>query len=111
MVKLGSSGTFPTRSQTSRAYVYNRYCGQGALLLNLEYRYTVMQYKEFKLNTAPFLDSGQVFSDFGKIQFKYFRESYGVGFYLSYAKTTLLTFSIAHGNEGTQFYIDNQIAF
>lgn len=111
MVKLGSSGTFPSRSQTSRAYVYNRFYGEGAMLLNLEYRYTVMQYKEFKLNTAFFLDEGQIFSDFGKICLKYFRESYGVGFYLSYAKNTLLTFSVAHGSEGPQFYLDNKVAF
>lgn len=111
MAKLGSSGTFPSRSQTSRAYVYNRFYGNGSMLLNLEYRYQVMQYKEFKLNTAVFFDEGQIFNDFGKICLKYFRESYGAGFYLSYAKTTLLAFSVAHGNEGTQFYIDNKIAF
>ncbi|HOW87663.1 MAG TPA: BamA/TamA family outer membrane protein [Candidatus Omnitrophota bacterium] len=111
MAKLGSSGTFPTRSQTARAFVYNRFYAEGAMLLNLEYRYTVMQYKDFKLNTALFVDEGQVFSDFGKIAMKYFKTSYGVGFYLSYAKTTLLAFSVAHGNEGTQFYIDNKIAF
>ncbi|MFH1208870.1 MAG: BamA/TamA family outer membrane protein [Candidatus Omnitrophota bacterium] len=111
MVKLGGSGTFPSRSQTSRAFVYNRFYGEGAMLLNLEYRYAVMQYKDFKLNTALFLDEGQIFSDFGKMRFKYFRESYGVGFYLSYAKATLLAFSVAHGNEGTQFYLDNKIAF
>jgi hypothetical protein len=70
-----------------------------------------MQYKDFKLNTAVFLDEGQIFSDFGKICLKYFRESYGVGFYLSYAKNTLLTFSVAHGNEGPQFYLDNKLAF
>jgi hypothetical protein len=111
MAKLGSSGTFPTRSQTARAFVYNRFYAEGAILLNLEYRYTVMQYKDFKLNTALFVDEGQVFSDFGKIAMKYFKTSYGAGFYLSYAKTTLLALSVAHGNEGTQFYIDNKIAF
>ncbi|MFA5160029.1 MAG: BamA/TamA family outer membrane protein [Candidatus Omnitrophota bacterium] len=111
MVKLGSSGTFPSRSQTSRAYVYNRFYDKSAVLLNLEYRYTVMEYKEFKLNTAIFFDEGQVFKDFTKLCMKYFQESYGVGFYLSYAKTTLLAFSVAHGNEGTQFYLDNKIAF
>jgi len=111
MVKLGSSGTFPLRSQTSRAYGYNRFYGNGAMLLNLEYRYTVMQYKEFKLNTALFVDEGQIFNDFGKICMKYFRESYGAGFYLSYTKNTLLAFSVAHGNEGTRFYLDNKIAF
>ena len=111
MAKLGGSETFPPQSRALRAYVYNRFSGNGAMLLNLEYRYNVMQYKDFKLNTALFLDEGQIFNDFGKICLKYFRESYGVGFYLSYAKATLLAFSVAHGNEGTQFYVDNKIAF
>ena len=70
-----------------------------------------MEHKKFKLNTAFFFDEGQIFNDFGKICMKYFRESYGVGFYLSYAKATVLAFSVAHGNEGTQFYVDNKIAF
>lgn len=111
MVKLGSSGTFPSRSQTSRAYVYNRFYGEGAMLLNLEYRYTVMEYKEFKLKTAFFSDTGEVYSRLSKFLLKELRESYGVGFYLSYSKNTLLAFSVAHGNEGTQFYLDNKIAF
>jgi hypothetical protein len=111
MVKLGSSGTFPSRSQTSRGYVYNRFYGESAILLNLEYRYTVMEYKEFKLNTAIFFDEGQVFKNLTKLCMKYFQESYGAGLYLSYAKNTLLAFSVAHGNEGTQFYLDNKIAF
>ena len=111
MAKLGSSGTFPSRSQTARAFVYNRFYGQGTMLLNLEYRYTVMEYKEFKLKTAFFNDLGEVFSKINKFRLKDLRESYGVGFYLSYTKNTLLAFSVAHGNEGTQFYIDNKIAF
>ena len=111
MAKLGSSGTFPSLSETSRAYVYNRFCGEGAILLNLEYRYTVMEYKEFKLKTAFFSDTGEVFSKINKVRLTDLRESYGIGFYLSYAKNTLLAFSVAHGNEGTRFYLDNKIAF
>lgn len=111
MSKLGSSGTFPSRSQTARAYVYNRFYGNGSVLLNLEYRYTVMEYKEFKLRTAFFSDTGEVYSKPSKFRITNLRESYGVGFYLSYAKNTLLAFSVAHGNEGTQFYLDNKIAF
>ncbi len=111
MAKLGSSGTFPSRSQTARAFVYNRFYGESAILLNLEYRYTVMEYKEFKAKTAIFSDSGEVFKKLNKFRISDLRESYGVGFYLSYAKSTLFAFSVAHGNEGTQFYIDNKIAF
>ena len=111
MTKLGSSGTFPARSQTARAFVYNRFYGEGAILLNLEYRYTVMEYKDFKAKVAVFSDSGEVFKKPIKFRISDLRESYGLGFYLSYAKNTLFAFSVAHGNEGTQFYLDNKIAF
>jgi hypothetical protein len=111
MAKLGSSGTFPSRSQTLRGFVYNRFYGTAAALLNLEYRYTVMEYKEFKLKTAFFSDTGEVFAKPSKFRFKDLRESYGIGLYLSYAKSTLLAFSVAQSGEGTQFYLDNKIAF
>ena len=94
-----------------RGYVYNRFYGDSSLLLNLEYRYTVMEYKKFKVKTAIFSDTGQVFGEIHEFQFKDFRESYGVGFYLSYARNTLLNFSVAHSNEGTQFYVKNKLAF
>ena len=111
MAKQGSSGTFPSRSQTSRAFVYNRFYGNAAAVLNLEYRYTVMEYKKFKLKTAFFNDLGEVFGKIHQFRLKDLRESYGVGFYLSYSRNTLLNFSAAHGNEGTRFYVKNTLAF
>lgn len=111
MAKLGSLGTFPRKSQTARGYIYNRYTDQSALLFNLEYRYTIWQYREFKLNAAVFVDEGQVFGDFKKMKFSNFRESYGGGLYLTYSQNMLAQFSVAHGREGTQFYIENKIPF
>jgi hypothetical protein len=111
MAKLGGAGTNTRGSETMRGYVYNRFYGESSLLLNLEYRYTVMEYKDFKLKTAFFSDTGQTFNEIHEFQFKDFRESYGVGFYLSYAKNTLVNFSVAHSNEGTQFYVKNKLAF
>jgi hypothetical protein len=111
MAKLGGSGTNIRDSETARAFVYNRFYGETALLLNLEYRYTVMEYKEFKVKTAFFSDTGEVFAKLSKFRLKDLRESYGIGFYLSYARNTLLNFSVAHGNEGTQFYVKNRLAF
>lgn len=111
MTKLGGSGNFPRLGQTSRAFVYNRFTGQSAILLNLEYRYTVWEYKEFKMKTAIFVDEGQVSKGFGTFQFKNFRESYGVGFYLTYSQLMLLDFTVAHGNEGTQFYLETTLPF
>lgn len=111
MAKLGGEGSNPRESETSRAFVYNRFYGEDALLVNFEYRYTVMEYRGFKLKTALFSDTGQVFEKISKFQFSDFRESYGVGFYLSYAKNTVVNFSVAHGDEGTRFYVKNKLAF
>ena len=111
MAKLGGSGMFPRQSQTSRAFVYNRFFGESAILLNLEYRYTVWQYKEFKMKTVVFLDEGQVSKDFATFRLRDFRESYGTGLHVSYSQLMLLSFNVAHGNEGTQFYLENKLAF
>jgi len=111
MAKLGGSGMFPRQGQTARGFVYNRFSGESAMLLNLEYRYTVWQRKEFKMSTYFFLDEGQVSKDFGTFQFNEFRESYGIGAFLSYSQFILLNFSVAHGDEGTQFYIENKLPF
>ncbi len=111
MAKLGGAGFGPRYSETERGYVYNRFFGESALLLNLEYRYTVMEYNDFKMRTAFFVDEGQVFGEIHEFQFKDFRTSYGVGFYLTYSKNTILNFSVAHSNEGTRFYLKNKFAF
>jgi hypothetical protein len=111
LAKLGGAGTNERDSETMRGYVYNRFYGKSTLLLNVEYRYTVMEYKEFKLKTAFFSDTGEVFGKIYQFRFKDLRESYGVGFYLSYSRNTLINFSVAHSNEGTQFYVKNKLAF
>jgi len=111
LARLGGAGGNTRDSETMRGYSYNRFYGESALLLNLEYRYTVMEYKEFKGKVALFNDLGQVFGEIHQFDIADFRESYGVGFYLSYARNTLLNFSVAHSNDGTQFYIKNKLAF
>ncbi len=111
LAKMGGAGTNIRDSETARAFVYNRFYGQSLLLLNLEYRYTVMEYKQFKLKTAFFNDLGEVFGKIHQFRLKDLRESYGIGFYLSYSQNSLLNFAIAHGDEGTQFYIKNKLAF
>jgi len=111
MAKLGGAGANARDSETARAFVYNRFYGQSSLLLNLEYRYTVMEYKAFKVKTAFFSDTGEVFAKIHNFRLKDLSESYGVGLYISYSRNTLLNFSVAHGNEGTRFYVKNKLAF
>ena len=111
MTKLGGSGVFPRFGQAHRGFVYNRFSGESALLLSLEYRYTVWQHKEFKLKTVFFVDEGTVSRDSASFRFSDFRESYGIGFHLIYSQNVLLNFSVAHSDEGTQFYIENTVPF
>lgn len=112
MAKLGGPGMFPFQgSQTLRGFVYDRFYGDSALLLNIEYRYTVWQYKEFKMNTVLFWDEGEVSKGFSTFLIKDFQGSYGTGFYVSYLQTVLISFNVAHGNEGTKFYLENKLPF
>ncbi len=111
MARLGGAGFGSRYGETERGFAYNRFFGKSALLLNAEYRYTVMEYKEFKMRTALFADEGQVFGEIRQFRFKDFRTSYGVGFYLTYSKNTILNFSVAHSNEGTRLYLKNELAF
>ncbi len=111
MARLGGMGSSQRTSEAHRAFVYNRFYGESALLFSLEYRYAIWEYREFKMNAAIFLDEGQTFNEFGKFKFGDFRESYGLGFYLSHSRHTILNFSVAHGDEGTKFYVKNKIPF
>ena len=54
MAKLGGAGTNVRDSEALRSFVYNRFYGESSLLLNLEYRYTVLEYKQFKLKAVFF---------------------------------------------------------
>jgi outer membrane protein assembly factor BamA len=111
MAKLGGAGANVRDSEALRSFVYNRFYGESALLLNLEYRYTVMEYKEIKVKAAFFSDTGEVFGKIHQFRLKDLRESYGAGLYISYSRNTLVNFSVAHGNEGTLFYVKNKLAF
>jgi hemolysin activation/secretion protein len=111
MARLGGFSSFPQTSQPLRGYDYNRFTDNSAVLLNLEYRYNIWQFREFKLDTVVFADEGQVFNRISQFQFKNFRESYGLGFRLNLANIPLLSVEIAHGDEGTNFYVKSKAPF
>ncbi len=111
MARLGGYGTYPDLSRTFRAYDTNRFFGEGAVLGNFEYRYTIYEYRDFKMDAVVFLDEGQVFRDLGKFKFSDFRESYGGGFRFSLLNHVLLSVEAAHGDEGTIFYVRTHSPF
>ncbi len=109
--KMGGSGSDFYGSAAARGFLYNRYSGKNLLLFNLEYRYTVMEYRGFRLQTAVFVDVGQTPERLQKTKLKDFQESYGGGLYLGYDKNTLLAFTAAHSDEGTHFYVKTKLPF
>lgn len=111
MAILGGYGVNKHMSETLRAFEYNRFFDESAVLFNVEYRYTIWEYREFKVDTVVFLDEGQVFKEFSDFQMKDFRESYGMGFRLSLANIVLLSIEGAHGDEDTKFYFKSYAPF
>lgn len=111
MAKLGGFGVETENSETLRSYDRGRFYGHAAALLNLEYRYTVYEYRDWKLDTVLFFDEGQVFNRPSKFQFSDFRESYGGGFNLGVLDKTILSMQVAHGDEGTNFYVKTRAPF
>lgn len=111
LAKLGGYGEYPRLSHTLRGYDFNRFTDQGAALFNFEYRYTIWEHKDFKLDTVAFVDSGQVFSGFRDFKFSAFTESYGGGFRLGLAGNVIFALEAAHGNEGTEFYAKSSSPF
>ncbi len=111
MARLGGFGDQPALSHTLRGYDDNRFFDRSALLFNLEYRYRIWEYREMKADTVIFLDEGQVFSRLSKFQIQNFRESYGIGLRFSAAHHILFSFEVAHGDEGTNFYVRSNAPF
>lgn len=111
MARLGGFGSNSDRSETFRAYDRGRFTGNSAILLNLEYRYTIYEYRDWKVDAVAFWDEGQVFNHFGGFKFSDFRESYGGGLRTSILNNVILSLEVAHGDEGTQFYAKSRSPF
>ncbi len=111
LAKLGGFGARPRLSHALRGFDYNRFTDESALLFNIEYRYTIWEYRNYKLDTVVFWDEGQVFDEFSNFQLKDFRESYGLGFRLGIANIPLLSIEMAHGDEGTNIYVKTKAPF
>jgi len=111
MAKLGGFGAYPRMSHTLRGSDFNRFFDESAVLFNLEYRYTIWEYRDFKLDSVLFWDEGQAFGEFSRFQLKDFRESYGLGFRVSAVDHVFFSIEIAHGDEGTRFYVKSSTPF
>ena len=111
MPMLGGYDSFPSYSHTLRGYDASRFKDESLVLLNIEYRYTIWENRDLKLDTVLFWDEGQVFQEFSELQFGDFRGSYGLGFRVSLADVMLVGAEMAFGSEGKNFYVKRKTPF
>ncbi|MBI4431611.1 MAG: BamA/TamA family outer membrane protein [Candidatus Omnitrophica bacterium] len=102
--RLGGHQTDPEEGLPLRSFERNRFFDDSVAVLNIEYRYNIWHYRDYKLDAVVFFDEGQVFDKFSEIQWGDFQESYGGGFRVYVLDRNIFTAEIAHGNEGTEFY-------
>lgn len=111
MARLGGYAGRPQLGQTLRGYDDGRFYDKSQLLFNVEYRYTIWEHRDFKVDSVLFTDVGQVFGNFDELEWNNFKESYGLGFRFSVANVLLLSVEGAHGNEGSTFYVTSRTPF
>lgn len=111
MAKLGGFGERPRSSHALRGYDFNRFFDNNAVLFNVEYRFTIWEHGDFKMNTLVSFDEGQVFSRLSRFKFRDFRGSYGGGIRVSYADITLLSIETSFADEGPNFYVKTSSPF
>lgn len=111
MSRLGGYGVRPRIGDTHRGYKRDRFFDEGLLLLNLEYRWTVYNYRDWRMDAVLFWDEGQVFGEWSHLQWKDFTDSFGIGFRISLVDDILLNIEIARSSEGTEFYVKTKTPF
>lgn len=111
MAQVGGYGNHPSRSRTLRGYDEGRLFDRNSFLMNFEYRYAIYEYRDWKADTVLFSDMGQAFRKWSEFQGQDFLFSFGGGVRISILGHVLLSFEVAHGNEGTWYYVKNRAPF
>lgn len=82
--------------ETLRGYREGRFRDFGSILLNFDYRYPIWD----TFDGVIFIDTGQVFSDFGDIRLDFFHTSYGAGMRFRTPKGFLARLQAGFSKEG-----------
>jgi hypothetical protein len=98
-------------SELLRSYKYNRFFEEGLLSANVEYRYNIYDYSDFKVDAFGLFDVGEVFGELGDFGIEELKLSFGGGFNLKFRKRTLLSLVIARGNEGWKAGSHTKVSF
>ena len=111
MARLGGYGTSPRIGDAHRGYRRDRFYDESVMLFNAEYRWNILEYRDWRVDPAVYCDVGQVFGEWSSFRFDDFRVSYGLGLRVVYEKEVVLSIDIARGNEGTEFYVKTRTPF
>ncbi len=111
MARLGGYGANPRFGDVQRGYMRDRFYDSDLLLFNVEYRWAVLEYRSWTMDSVLFSDIGQVFDRWKDFSLGDMKVSYGLGFRLNFEKNQLIGFEIARANEGTELYVTSKAPF
>ena len=109
--RLGGYGVSPRYGDTHRGFRRDRFYDESLLLFNLEYRWTVWEYRDRRLDSVVFWDVGQVFGEWSNLQFEDFRSSYGFGLRAGFKQKVFLTIEAGFSSEGAEVYVKTKTPF
>ncbi|MFO1519444.1 MAG: BamA/TamA family outer membrane protein [bacterium] len=92
-----------------RGYPGNRFIDKGKILLSLEQRNRIVNFKLFKTDLSfsldPFFEVGEVFSRLDNFQFDRLRPTGGLGFRVLVLPSTLIRADVGFGAEGPNVFV------
>lgn len=111
MARLGGNGIYPRLGDVHRGFKRDRFYDESLILFNMEYRWTVWEYRDWRMDSLLLWDEGQVFGEWSDFQFKDFATSYGLGFRVIYGDKSILNIEMARSSEGMEFYVNTKAPF
>lgn len=97
--------------RTIRGFAQDRYVGKFATLLNLEVRWTFVEFnvtkkQHFALMLVPFFDVGRVFDSISDFTFSRFRNGQGAGLRIGWNQATVIVLDYGVSREDSNLYIN-----
>jgi outer membrane protein assembly factor BamA len=101
--------------RTLRGFIQDRFIGPASMLLDLELRYTFLEFTLFdqymKLGIVPFFDAGNAYNNVSSTTLAGFHLDGGAGLRLSWNLSTIIIFDYGFSEEDSAFYLDIQHQF
>ncbi|MBS2015355.1 MAG: BamA/TamA family outer membrane protein [Deltaproteobacteria bacterium] len=97
--------------RTIRGFAQDRFVGRFATLLNLEVRWTFVEFnltrkQHFGLMLVPFFDVGRVFDSISDFKLERFRNGQGAGLRIAWNQATIVVIDYGVSREDSSLYIN-----